>query len=328
MRSKTQSSINLKLVFICCSVLVLLVLFLTRTNVSSSSNNTVSRNSLSNSTGREEGDEDHHKPRCPSPHLNPSCTKMPASLADALVHYVTTSITPQQTFDEVSVSKRVLDKKSPCNFLVFGLGHDSLMWASLNHGGRTLFLEEDKSWIETVTQKFPNLESYHVIYDTKVKDSDKLMELGKTEDCKTVSDPRDSKCALALKGFPADVYETEWDLIMVDAPTGYHEAAPGRMSAIYTAGLMARNRESGETDVFVHDVDRPVEDEFSATFLCGGYLREEQGRLRHFTIPSHRARAGRPFCPAEGAPQPPETVSRRPHFPGAGMAAGGSRGVF
>ena len=50
---------------------------------------------------------------------------------------------------------------------------------------------------------------------------------------------------------------------MVDAPTGYHDEAPGRMSAIYTAGLMARNREDGETDVSVHDVDRVVEDKFS-----------------------------------------------------------------
>ncbi|KAJ6885197.1 hypothetical protein NC652_032021 [Populus alba x Populus x berolinensis] len=89
----------------------------------------------------------------------------------------------------------------------------------------------------------------------------------------------------------------EWDLIMVDAPTGYHDEAPGRMTAIYTAGLMARNRENGETDVFVHDVDRVVEDKFSKAFLCEGYLTEQEGRLRHFIIPSHRTRSGRPFCP-------------------------------
>lgn len=163
-----------------------------------------------------------------------------------------------------------------------------------------MFLEEDKAWIETVTKKFPGLESYHVVYDTKLKDSNKLMELEKTEDCESVSDPRDSKCALSIKGFPADVYETQWDLIMVDAPTGYHEEAPGRMSAIYTAGLLARNRyDSGETDVFVHDVNRAVEDEFSAAFLCGGYMKEQQGRLRHFTIPSHRGHSGTPFCPVD-----------------------------
>ena len=94
------------------------------------------------------------------------------------------------------------------------------------------------------------------------------------------------------------VYDIEWDLIVVDAPTGYHDNAPGRMSAIYTAGLMARNREEGETDVFVHGVDRVlVEDKFSKAFLCEGYLTEQEGRIRHFTIPSHRARLGRPFCP-------------------------------
>lgn len=123
MRNKTQSFINPKLIFICCSILVLLILFLKRTSISSSSNSVLKTN-LSTT-----------QPRCPS--TPQQCTKLPTFLSDALVHYVTTEITPQQTFKEVSVSKRVLDKKSPCNFLVFGLGHDSLMWASLNHGGRT-----------------------------------------------------------------------------------------------------------------------------------------------------------------------------------------------
>lgn len=171
------------------------------------------------------------------------------------------------------------------------------MWTALNYGGRTVFLEEDKAWIEQIKQKLPTLESYHVEYDTKVHQADDLMETGMKEECKVVSDPRFSKCQLALKGFPSDIYDIEWDLIMVDAPTGFHDEAPGRMNAIYTAGLMARNREEGETDVFVHDVDRVVEDKFSKAFLCEGYLREQQGRLRHFTIPSHRARSGRPFCP-------------------------------
>jgi len=195
------------------------------------------------------------------------------------------------------VSARVLAKKSPCNFLVFGLGHDSLMWTSLNHGGRTVFLEEDKAWIEQILQRLPSLESYHVSYDTKVHQAEELMKIGMAEDCRVVGDPRFSKCHLALKGFPNEVYDIEWDLIMVDAPTGYHDDAPGRMSAIYTAGLMARNREEGETDLFVHDVDRVVEDKFSKAFLCEGYLSEQEGRIRHFNIPTHRTRQERPFCP-------------------------------
>lgn len=148
-------------------------------------------------------------------------------------------------------------------------------------------------------EKFPTLESYHVEYDTKVNEADELMNaVASDEECRVVTDPRFSKCRLALKGFPSEVYDVEWDLIMVDAPTGYHEAAPGRMTAIYTAGLMGRNRESGETDVFVHDVDRVVEDKFSKAFLCEGYLKEQEGRIRHFVVPSHRTRSARPFCPS------------------------------
>ncbi|XP_030483064.1 glucuronoxylan 4-O-methyltransferase 3 [Cannabis sativa] len=294
MRTKVaQLSISLKLTLSLFFLFFFLILIIRSnfsfTNISSPAT-VVSKTHISNSTN------------CPTNNIIASpiqtCTKTPPSLANALVHYVTTNITPQQTLKEISVSMRILEKKSPCNFLVFGLGHDSLMWNALNYGGRTVFLEEDKSWIEQIRRRMPGLESYHVEYDTKVHQADELMKISSgTQDCEVVGDPRFSKCQLALKNFPSDVYDTEWDLIMVDAPTGWVPHAPGRMTAIYTAGIMARNRESGETDVFVHDVDRPVEDKFSKAFLCQGYLTQQQGRLRHFTIPSHRARLGRPFCP-------------------------------
>ena len=145
------------------------------------------------------------------------------------------------------------------------------------------------------------LESYHVTYDSRVNQADELMEVGKGPECTAIADARYSMCQLALKGLPSEVYNTEWDLIMVDAPTGFHDEAPGRMTAIYTAGMMARNRGSGpgsgETDVFVHDVNREVEDKFSREFLCEGYMKKQEGRLRHFTIPSHRDGMERPFCP-------------------------------
>lgn len=316
MRPKPQSPMNIKLILL-CAFFLLLLLFITKSTFSSSSSSSSSSSQLQNplSTNSTETPDDNiqiqdqaetnNSPNTncptttpPSP-LTETCTKTPPSLANALVHYATTNITPQQTVKEISVSLRVLAQKSPCNFLVFGLGYDSLMWSALNHGGRTLFLEEDKSWINQMKEKFPTLESYHVEYDTKVNEADELMNtVASDEECRVVTDPRFSKCRLALKGFPSEVYDVEWDLIMVDAPTGYHEAAPGRMTAIYTAGLMARNRESGETDVFVHDVDRVVEDKFSKAFLCEGYLKEQEGRIRHFVVPSHRTRSARPFCPS------------------------------
>jgi glucuronoxylan 4-O-methyltransferase len=165
-----------------------------------------------------------------------------------------------------------------------------------------VFLEEDEAWIKQIKRRFPMLESYHVTYDIKVNQADNLIEVGKGPECTAIGDPRYSMCQLALKGLPAEIYETGWDLIMVDAPTGYYDEAPGRMTAIYTAGMMARNRkQGGETDVFVHDVNREIEDKFSKAFLCEGYMKKQEGRLRHFIIPSYRdgseSESNRPFCP-------------------------------
>ncbi|EPS67958.1 hypothetical protein M569_06817 [Genlisea aurea] len=242
--------------------------------------------------------QQQQQPKCRQS-VSDICSKIPPSLSRAIAHYAALNVTPQQTLDEIGVTLRVLERRSPCNLLVFGLGIDSLMWASLNHNGRTVFLEEDRGWIQQVREQNPSLESHHVVYDTKLTQAAELLETGRQErECSVVVDPRRSKCKLSLGDrLPREVYDLEWDVIMVDAPTGYFEGAPGRMKAIYTVGLMARNRESGETDVFVHDVNRAVEHQFSMAWLCEGYLREEVGRLRHFTIPSHRTREGRSFCP-------------------------------
>jgi len=280
MRPKPHYPLNVKLLLIGVTLAFILI-FLARSNFSPSSN----QNPVLYS-------KDTENLSCSS-----SCSKIPSSLAHALIHYSTSSITPQQTLKEISVTARVLQKKSPCNFLVFGLGHDSLMWSMLNYGGRTVFLEEDEAWIEQIKRRFPMLESYHVAYDSKVNQADDLMEVGKGPECTLARDVRHSMCQLILKGLPKEVYETKWDLIMVDAPTGYYDEAPGRMTAIYTAGMMARNRDDGETDVFVHDVNREVEDKFSKTFLCEGYMKRQEGRLRHFTIPSHADGSNMPFCP-------------------------------
>lgn len=299
MRPKTQYSLNLKLLMMGVCVAFLL-LFVLRSTFSSSSPSASPSNEDNNSNNISVKDLPRISTANTDPCSSTSCNKIPSSLAHALIHYTTSTITPQQTLKEISVTSKILEKKSPCNFLVFGLGHDSLMWNTLNYGGRTIFLEEDESWIEQIKRRFPMLESYHVTYDSKVNQANDLMEVGQGPECTAIGDPRYSMCQLALKGLPNEVYETNWDLIMVDAPTGYYEEAPGRMTAIYTAGMMARNKEEGEvTDVFVHDVNREVEDKFSRAFLCDGYLKKQVGRLRHFRIPSHRSNLNQPFCPLQ-----------------------------
>nr|ACG27201.1 plant-specific domain TIGR01627 family protein [Zea mays] len=241
-------------------------------------------------------------PASPSYSSHPHPHPLPLPVAEALVHYATSNATPQQTAEEIGVALRVLQRRAPCNFLVFGLGLDSPLWAALNHGGRTVFLEEDAAWITSVRGRHPALESHHVAYDTALADADALLGLRAHPACVAQPDlaaAAAASCRLALRGLPPVFAGLDWDLVMVDAPTGWTPRAPGRMGAIYTAGMAARARRpgAGPTHVFVHDVDRSIEDAFSRAFLCEGYLAEQVGRIRHFVIPSHRDKDGTPFCP-------------------------------
>ena len=130
MKAKTQKYLNLKLVLL-GFFLLFMVFFIIRSNTAT---NTTTQNQQIQPI-RPIQQENHVISQ------SPSCTKLPPSLANTIIHYATSNITPQQTLKEISVTARVLERKSPCNFLVFGLGHDSLMWTALNQGGRTVFLE-------------------------------------------------------------------------------------------------------------------------------------------------------------------------------------------
>ncbi|KAL8052389.1 hypothetical protein ABFX02_05G001400 [Erythranthe guttata] len=177
------------------------------------------------------------------------------------------------------------------NFLVFGLGHDSLMWNALNPRGTTLFLEEDPKWFSAVLKgdAAHALHAETVPYRTQLSQADELLLHYRNEpDCSATRSfiRGNTKCRLALNMLSDKVYDTEWDLIMIDAPRGYFGEAPGRMAAIYSAAVMARNRKKeGVTHVFLHDVDRRVEKMYGELFLCKKHLVKAVGRLWHFQIP-------------------------------------------
>ncbi|XP_018459237.2 probable methyltransferase At1g27930 [Raphanus sativus] len=222
----------------------------------------------------------------------------------SIVHYATSRTVPQQTFAEISISLEVLKDRLPCNFLVFGLGRDSLMWASLNPGGTTVFMEEDPEWIEAVLKDAPSLRAHHVQYRTQLSQADRLLKTYRSEPKCLPANAfpiRDNeKCPLALTSLPDEFYDTEWDLIMVDAPKGYFATAPGRMAAIFSSAVMARNRKgAGTTHVFLHDVDRKVEKAYANEFLCEKYRVKSAGRLWHFEIPNAANMSDQPgdrFC--------------------------------
>lgn len=241
-----------------------------------------------------------------------------AALAEAAVAYATSETVPQQSVDEISLSLAVLRRRAPLRLLVFGLGHDSRLWHALNPGGATVFLEEDPAWYRVVRAQSPFLRAHLVAYRTRLDQADRLLATYRRHPAclpgggggnDTLQLPRvrgNWACPLALYNLPPEVYETEWDMVMIDAPKGYFAAAPGRMAAIWTAAAMARARQGeGDTDVFLHDVDRRVEKAFAEEFLCERFRVGGTGRLWHFRIPpvSRRGEDGtatagdrNPFC--------------------------------
>ncbi|KAL1328583.1 hypothetical protein HN51_038418 [Arachis hypogaea] len=231
------------------------------------------------------------KTRFASAQQSTAATTTPLQLR-AILHYATSHVVPQQSLSEITITFDVFKslQHRPLNFLVFGLGHDSLMWASLNPTGTTLFLEEDPKWFHTILAAAPDLHAHTVRYRTQLQEADELLQhYRKEEACwpARATLKGNDKCRLALHDLPEEVYEREWDLVMIDAPRGYFAEAPGRMAAIFSAAVMARGRKgSGVTHVFLHDVNRRVEKLYAEEFLCRKNLVKGVGRLWHFQIPA------------------------------------------
>lgn len=168
------------------------------------------------------------------------------------------------TIQELQAIINAVRAKPACNFLVFGLGNDSRFWAQLNRTGQTVFLEDDQAWFANITKKNPHLTAHRIDYHSRLSQADELLGSPAVFD-------------LALPPF---VRKIQWDVILVDAPLGWGESAPGRMKSIAAASRLVRN----DGDVFVHDCDRPVEKNFSEKYLRRENLVAEVGRLRHFRM--------------------------------------------
>uniref|UniRef100_J3M225 Uncharacterized protein n=2 Tax=Oryza brachyantha TaxID=4533 RepID=J3M225_ORYBR len=193
---------------------------------------------------------------------------------------------------DIRAISAVLRARGPSNLLVFGLGAESPLWLALNHGGRTVFLEENEFYVKYLEPRHPGLEAYDVSYTTKVRDFRDLLEAARASraaECRPIQNLLFSECRLAINDLPNDLYDVAWDIILVDGPSGWNPTSPGRMPSIFTTAVLARTGATaakGPTDVLVHDFQFEVEQILSKEFLCDENRVAGSGTpsLGHFVI--------------------------------------------
>lgn len=166
--------------------------------------------------------------------------------------------------DELYEIFEELSTRRPCKLLVFGVGYDSIVWARFNKGGETVFLEDNEYWMRLIKRRYPLLNCYKVRYFTRrtqFRDYVKAM----------------SELQLRL---PSELLDQEWQVVIVDGPAGAFDHEPGRMQSIFAASMLVAR--SGV--VFVHDVDRPIENLYSKICFEETTVASQVGRLRTHRI--------------------------------------------
>ncbi|CAL5023896.1 unnamed protein product [Urochloa decumbens] len=224
---------------------------------------------------------------------------LPRYVFDALVQYAAAAgnATGCMPEPDVRAIASVLRRRAPCNLLVFGLGGETPLWRALNHGGRTVFLDENPFYVEHLEGRHPGLEAYDVAYATAVRELPGLLDAARAAECRPVQNLLFSECRLAINDLPNQLYDVAWDVILVDGPRGFAEGSPGRMSAIYSAAVMARTK-GVETEVLVHDYEREVERACGREFLCEENMvaATSTPSLAHFRVRGGAAANRDAFC--------------------------------
>ncbi|KAL6996954.1 hypothetical protein U1Q18_007077 [Sarracenia purpurea var. burkii] len=240
-----------------------------------------------------------HTQRCSSP--PPACKKIPPQMQGPSKSQPVSSSTGGDaalTEKEYHLLLNLISLRSPCNLLVFGLEQQYLNLSRINAGGNTVFLEDNPEKLTTIKTNYNNTRFYSVVYQTLAGDAYKLLKNARQNPAcglQSAGSLKKTSCPLALTKLPREVYKRKWDVVVVDGPRGDAKDAPGRMAAIYTAGVIARA--GNMTDVVVHDVDRTIEKWFAWEFLCDENLVSTKGKLWNFRIPGKSNSTA--FCPTK-----------------------------
>lgn len=170
----------------------------------------------------------------------------PPSVAAVLAAHYTDDIQISRGQASV-VGAAIASAGARARVLVFGCGNDSPMWAAMNPGGRTVFLENHTAWLAQARERFPGLEIEPIDY------------AGRTVETSLPID----EAALAAFPVPPIVVSEPWDVILIDSPMGTKPHMPGRSLPIWWASQVARPA----CHIFVDDYRRALERAYADHFF-------------------------------------------------------------
>ena len=156
------------------------------------------------------------------------------------------------------ICKQIINKGPACNVLVFGVGGDSIIWNTVNQG-HTLFIEHDPRWARKIANQVEGIKINIYDYQTTC---DPLLPIHEQPDI----DVRE----LMRHPMPDGIEDVDWDVVLIDGPTGFDATCPGRMLPIYWTSKII---DPGRCDVFIDDYSRPIEFTYSNRFLFHRYNR-------------------------------------------------------
>ncbi|XP_060206451.1 arabinogalactan O-methyltransferase 1 [Lycium barbarum] len=192
------------------------------------------------------------------------------------------------TEKEINFLYDIVSRKSPGNILVFGLETQySSQISTINRGGFTVFLEDNLAKINAnnSTSNTNSTRIHRIEYQTVARDAYTHLKHARQNQKHCYISSRKCKFMSLVTKVPKEVYKVKWDLLIVDGPDGDKPESPGRMAAIYIAGVLARrSKKKKGTHVLVHDVDRMIEKWFSWEFLCDTNLVSSKGKFWDFNI--------------------------------------------
>lgn len=137
------------------------------------------------------------------------------------------------------IALQIFRLKRRCNFLVFGCGNDSRLWAELNKYGTTVFLEGSLNWKNKVLAANPDLRI-------------ELYDVGANTVSESLADN------VQYLPPPAALFERRFDLIFIDGPQGFKSSCPGRALPI----IWSKEIACSHTNIFLDDYERALETKY------------------------------------------------------------------